>query len=63
MPATNPVPAPAHSAPAGPAAPTGPATTAAGPPGARSAAIYAAIDPARAAGGHLTLNASLGGRK
>jgi hypothetical protein len=34
-----------------------------GPRGTRSAAIYAAIDPAQAAGGHLTLNASLGGRK
>jgi hypothetical protein len=34
-----------------------------GPRGARSAAIYAATDPAQAAGGHLTLNASLGGRK
>lgn len=34
-----------------------------GPRGARPAAIYAAIDPAQAAGGHLTLNASLGGRK
>ncbi|HEY8044339.1 MAG TPA: hypothetical protein VIF35_08750 [Streptosporangiaceae bacterium] len=31
--------------------------------GARSAAVYAAIDPAQAAGGHLTLCASLGGRK
>jgi hypothetical protein len=34
-----------------------------GPRGARSAAIYAALDPAQAAGGHLTLSASLGGRK
>jgi hypothetical protein len=34
-----------------------------GPRGTRPAAIYAAIDPAQAAGGHLTLNASLGGRK
>ena len=39
------------------------AVTGHGPRGARSAAIYAAIDPAQAAGGHLTLNASLGGRK
>jgi hypothetical protein len=34
-----------------------------GPRGARAAAIYAATDPAQAAGGHLTLDASLGGRK
>jgi hypothetical protein len=34
-----------------------------GPRGARSAAVYAAIDPAQAAGGHLTLYAFLGGRK
>ena len=33
------------------------------PRGTRSAAVYAAIDPARAAGGHLTRSASLGGRK
>jgi len=34
-----------------------------GPRGARSAAVYAAIDPALAAGGRLTRSASLGGRK
>ena len=34
-----------------------------GPRGARTAAIYAATDPAQAAGGHVTLDASLGGRK
>jgi hypothetical protein len=34
-----------------------------GPRGARSAAFYAAVDPAQAAGGRLTLDASLGGRK
>jgi hypothetical protein len=33
------------------------------PEGARFAAMYAATDPAQAAGGHLTLDASLGGRK
>ena len=34
-----------------------------GPRGATTAAIYAATDPAQAAGGHVTLGASLGGRK
>jgi hypothetical protein len=34
-----------------------------GPQGARFSAIYAATDPAQAAGGHVTLNASLGARK
>jgi hypothetical protein len=34
-----------------------------GPRGARSEAIYAATDPAQAAGGHLTLDAFLGARK
>jgi hypothetical protein len=34
-----------------------------GPRGARSAAVYAAVDPARAADGHVKLDASLGGRK